>query len=86
MAGALRVAMVGAGYFFGSLPFVEKNFSLVMLAIVFISILPGVIAWIAARWLALQIRNYHETTVSFYELELKAALIKADVKDIPIEA
>jgi membrane-associated protein len=30
-----------AGYFFGNLPFVKNNFSLVVLAIIFISILPA---------------------------------------------
>ena len=34
---------VFAGYFFGNLAFVKKNFSLVILAIVFISVLPGII-------------------------------------------
>ena len=32
-----------AGYFFGNLPIVKENFSLVILAIIIISILPGVI-------------------------------------------
>jgi membrane-associated protein len=36
---------VFGGYFFGNLPFVKKNFTLVILAIVVISILPGLIEW-----------------------------------------
>jgi len=35
-----------AGYYFGNLPVVKKNFSLVILAIIFISILPGVIEFL----------------------------------------
>ena len=34
-----------AGYFFGNLPIVKENFSLVILAIIIISILPGVIEY-----------------------------------------
>ncbi|MDR1023646.1 MAG: DedA family protein [Prevotellaceae bacterium] len=34
-----------AGYFFGTLPFVKKNFGLVIIAIVIISVLPAIIAW-----------------------------------------
>jgi membrane-associated protein len=42
--GALWVGLcVGAGYFFGSRPIVKENFELVVVAIVFISLLP--IAW-----------------------------------------
>jgi len=38
-----------AGYFFGNLPFVRDHFSLVVLGIVLISILPGVVEIIRAR-------------------------------------
>ncbi|MDR2018913.1 MAG: DedA family protein [Syntrophobacterales bacterium] len=42
--GALWIAVcVFAGFFFGNLPVVKENFSLVILAIIFISILPGII-------------------------------------------
>lgn len=37
------------GYFFGNIPFVEKNFSLVILAIVIISVLPAVFEVIKER-------------------------------------
>jgi membrane-associated protein len=43
-------AFIYLGYAFGNLPFVQKNFKLVILAIIFISILPIVIeAWKAYR-------------------------------------
>ena len=38
-----------AGYFFGSIPIVKNNFTAVILAIIFISILPGVIEYIRHR-------------------------------------
>ncbi len=38
------------GYFFGSLDFVEKNFSLVIFAIIFISVLPGVFEFVRQRY------------------------------------
>lgn len=38
-----------AGFFFGNLPFVKKNFELVILAIIFISVLPMVIEYLRAR-------------------------------------
>ncbi len=41
--------LVPAGYFFGNLEFVRKNFSLVVLAIIFVSILPAIIEFIRER-------------------------------------
>jgi len=38
-----------AGYFFGSTPLVQKNFKLVILAIIIISIMPGIIEVVKAR-------------------------------------
>jgi len=37
------------GYFFGSIPFVQENFTLVVLAIIFISVMPGVIEFMRER-------------------------------------
>lgn len=46
VGGVLWVALlVFAGYFFGNIPIVKKNFTLVIMAIIFISILPGFIAY-----------------------------------------
>jgi membrane-associated protein len=41
--------LLPAGYFFGNLPWVKKNFSVVVLAIIILSILPGVIEFIRER-------------------------------------
>jgi len=38
-----------AGYAFGNLPVVKENFTLVILAIIFVSILPGLIEWLRQR-------------------------------------
>lgn len=43
------VSLTLAGYFFGNLSFVKNNFSLVILMIIFISILPGVVEYIRHR-------------------------------------
>lgn len=34
-----------AGYFFGDLPFVQKNLKLLLVAIIFISLLPAILKW-----------------------------------------
>jgi membrane-associated protein len=48
--GLLWVSVcVFAGYFFGNLPFVKKNFSVVILAIIVISLLPAVIEFLRHR-------------------------------------
>lgn len=44
------VICVGAGYMFGGLEFVKKNFELVILAIIFVSILPAIIEIARAKW------------------------------------
>jgi len=38
-----------AGHFFGNLPFVRKNFSLVIVAIIFISVLPALVEYLRHR-------------------------------------
>ena len=47
------VVCVGAGYLFGNLPFVKKNFHYVIFGIIFISILPMVVE-ILREWLRLR--------------------------------
>jgi len=50
IGGVLWVSIcVFAGYFFGNLPFVKKNFSVVILAIVAISVMPAVIEFLRHR-------------------------------------
>jgi len=40
---------VFGGYFFGNIPLVKKNFSFVILAIIIISMLPGVVEYLRQR-------------------------------------
>lgn len=48
--GALWIiGLIAAGYFFGNIPFVKKNFSLVIVAIIVISVLPGVLEFLRSR-------------------------------------
>ena len=51
VAGALAwvVSLCGAGYFFGNMPLVKNNLSMVIGLIVLVSVSPGVYAWLKAR-------------------------------------
>lgn len=50
LGGGLWVTLfLGGGYLFGNLPFIEKHFSYVLIAIILISILPAVIAIIKEK-------------------------------------
>ena len=42
-------SFVSLGYHFGNLAVVKKNFTLVIIAIVFLSVLPGIIEYVKAR-------------------------------------
>jgi membrane-associated protein len=51
IGGVAWVAIcVFAGYYFGNLAFVRENFSLVIAAIIFISILPGIVEFIRHKY------------------------------------
>jgi membrane-associated protein len=45
------------GYYFGNIPFVKRNFSLVIVAIIFISLLPMVIEFLSQRFRASRSRE-----------------------------
>jgi len=50
LGGLLWVAsFVLGGYYFGQLPFVKKNFTVFILAIIFISLIPAVVEFLRAR-------------------------------------
>jgi len=40
---------VFGGYFFGNIPFVKRNFTMIIFAIIIISVLPGVIEFIRRK-------------------------------------
>jgi len=51
VVGALTwvISLCGAGYFFGNLPVVKNNLSVVIVLIVLVSVSPGLIAWLKER-------------------------------------
>ena len=51
IGGALLWVSVctGAGYLFGNIPLVKKNFTLVILAIILLSITPGIVGYLRSR-------------------------------------
>jgi membrane-associated protein len=51
VAAILWVASLSlAGYFFGNIPWVKQNLSIVIVLIVLLSISPGIFAWLRSRW------------------------------------
>ncbi|MDR1871016.1 MAG: DedA family protein [Deltaproteobacteria bacterium] len=46
---AWALAFIWAGFFFGGLPMVRKNFTMVIMAIIVLSVLPMVVEWLKAR-------------------------------------
>lgn len=48
-AGVWVTLFLFGGYFFGTIPFVKANFTVVILAIIGVSITPGVITWFRSR-------------------------------------
>lgn len=43
------VSLTLAGYFFGNIPIIKNNLTIVIFAIIFLSILPGIIEWLRHR-------------------------------------
>lgn len=52
------VSLVGAGYFFGSLPFIKDNFSLVVYGIILLSILPPLVAFLYKKLFSAKLRSF----------------------------
>jgi membrane-associated protein len=59
IAGALIwiVSLTLVGYFFGNIPFIKKNLTLVIMIIIAVSLLPAVIAWLKSRMAATRPAN-----------------------------
>jgi hypothetical protein len=41
--------LVGGGYFFGNIPIVKQNFTLVVFGIIFLSLMPAVVGFLRHR-------------------------------------
>lgn len=52
------VSLVGAGYFFGSLPVIRDNFSIVVYGIIVISLLPPLAAFVYKKIFSAKVRSY----------------------------
>ena len=54
LAGAVAWVSLctGAGFLWGNLPFVKRNFSLVILGVILVSLLPGLVQWVRSRRLS----------------------------------
>lgn len=51
LGGLLWVVLfLGGGYFFGDLPFIKQHFSYVLIAIITISLIPGIVAFIREKF------------------------------------
>jgi membrane-associated protein len=46
------ISLTLVGYFFGNIPFIKKNLTLVIMIIIAVSLLPAVIAWLKSRMAA----------------------------------
>jgi len=46
-----------AGYYFGGIPAVKRNFTLVIVAIVIISVMPGVIEYVRQKYFVSRAKN-----------------------------
>jgi membrane-associated protein len=51
VVGALAwvLSLCSLGYFFGNLPVVKQNLSVVIVLIVLVSVSPGAVAWVKSR-------------------------------------
>jgi len=76
------VILVSAGYFFGNIPIVKQNFTLVIYVIIFISILPGIIEFVRHIYHSesyIRINHLIKSASSKFKPHLKKSSSKASV-------